>query len=916
MDRRQNNKNLETKQLSNSVTQIKMAHKEHRRNLVLSGLEPLIITPESVFVNIGERTNVTGSRKFLRLIKEEKYEEALDIARQQVEGGAQIIDINMDEGMLDGAYAMTKFLNLIAAEPDISRVPIMIDSSKWDIIEAGLKVVQGKCVVNSISLKEGEEAFIHHAKLIKRYGAAAIIMAFDEVGQADNYDRRVEICQRSYDILVHKVGFPPQDIIFDLNIFPVATGMEEHRLNALDFFRGTKWVREHLPHAHISGGVSNVSFSFRGNDTVREAMHSVFLYHAIQNGMTMGIVNPEMLSIYDEIPKDLLEHVEDVILDRRDDATERLLDFAENVKGDTKSNEVAVQEWRSGTVQERITHSLVKGVDAFIEIDVEEARQAATKPIEVIEINLMAGMNVVGDLFGSGKMFLPQVVKSARVMKKAVAYLLPYIEASKQAGDKQGNGKILMATVKGDVHDIGKNIVSVVLACNNYEIVDLGVMVPPEKIIAAAIEHDVDIIGLSGLITPSLDEMVYLAKELDKKGMKIPVMIGGATTSRAHTAVKIAPQYRETVIHVNDASRAVTVAGNLLDHNRKIYASDIRAEYDAFRETFLNRSRDKNFLTIEQARKNKLQLDWKHFEPVKPKVIGEQIIEVDLDVLVPYIDWTPFFRTWELFGKYPAILTDEVVGEQATSVFADAQAMLEVILKEKKLQAKGIYGIFPANQINDDDIELTDENGKPLQTFLTLRQQSQKTKGAPNIALADFIAPKESGKVDYMGAFCVTTGFGVDEWAAEFEKDLDDYNSIMVKALADRFAEAFAEYLHEKIRKEIWGYAPDEALTTEAMIEEVYAGIRPAPGYPACPDHLEKPTIWKLLNVEKEIGVTLTESMAMWPASSVSGYYFGNPESRYFGLGKIKEDQVIDYAKRRNVPTDYAMKWLNPNIAD
>nr|WP_314897424.1 methionine synthase [uncultured Flavobacterium sp.] len=893
-----------------------MAHAEKRRNLVLSGLEPLIITPESVFVNIGERTNVTGSRKFLRLIKEEKYEEALSIAKEQVEGGAQIIDINMDEGMLDGEYAMTKFLNLIAAEPDISRVPIMIDSSKWHIIEAGLKVVQGKSVVNSISLKEGEEQFIHHAKLIKRYGAAAIIMAFDETGQADNYERRVEICQRSYDILVNKVGFPPQDIIFDLNIFPVATGMEEHRLNALDFFRGTKWVRENLPHAHISGGVSNVSFSFRGNDTVREAMHSVFLYHAIQHGMTMGIVNPEMLSIYDEIPKDLLEHVEDVILNRRDDATERLLDFAENVKGDVKSTEKAVQEWRSGTVQERITHSLVKGVDEFIEIDVEEARLAATKPIEVIEINLMTGMNVVGDLFGSGKMFLPQVVKSARVMKKAVAYLLPYIEASKQAGDKQGNGKILMATVKGDVHDIGKNIVSVVLACNNYEIVDLGVMVPPEKIIAAAIEHNVDIIGLSGLITPSLDEMVYLAKELDKRGLKIPVMIGGATTSRAHTAVKIAPQYRETVIHVNDASRAVTVAGSLLNKDRKIYASDIRAEYDAFRETFLNRSRDKNFLTIEQARKNKLQLDWENFTPVKPNVIGEQTIEVDLDVLVPYIDWTPFFRTWELFGKYPAILTDEVVGEQATSVFADAQEMLEVILREKKLTAKGIYGIFPANQVNDDDIELSDENGKVLEKFLTLRQQSQKTKGAPNIALADFIAPKESGKVDYMGAFCVTTGFGVDEWAAEFERDLDDYNSIMVKALADRFAEAFAEYLHEKIRKEIWGYSSDEALSTEAMIAEDYKGIRPAPGYPACPDHLEKPTIWKLLNVEQEIGVTLTESMAMWPASSVSGYYFGNPESKYFGLGKIKEDQVIDYAKRRNIPTEVAMKWLNPNIAD
>ncbi|WP_343613534.1 methionine synthase [Flavobacterium sp.] len=889
---------------------------EKRRDLVLSGLEPLIITPESVFVNVGERTNVTGSRKFLRLIKEEKYDEALDIARQQVEGGAQIIDINMDEGMLDGVTAMTKFLNLIAAEPDISRVPIMIDSSKWEIIEAGLKVVQGKSVVNSISLKEGEEAFIHHAKLIKRYGAAAIVMAFDEVGQADNYDRRVEICQRSYDILVNKVNFPPQDIIFDLNIFPVATGMEEHRLNALDFFRGTKWIRENLPHAHISGGVSNVSFSFRGNDVVREAMHSVFLYHAIKNGMTMGIVNPEMLTIYDDIPKDLLEHVEDVILDRRDDATERLLDFAENVKGEVKSDEKAVQEWRLGSVQDRITHSLVKGIDAFIEEDVEEARLAATKPIEVIEINLMAGMNVVGDLFGSGKMFLPQVVKSARVMKKAVAYLLPFIEASKQAGDKQGNGKILMATVKGDVHDIGKNIVSVVLACNNYEIVDLGVMVPPEKIISAAIEHNVDIIGLSGLITPSLDEMVYLAKELDKQDIKIPIMIGGATTSRAHTAVKIAPQYRETVIHVNDASRAVTVAGNLLDHNRKIYAADIRAEYDSFRETFLNRSRDKNFLTIEDARKNKLPLDWSEYTPVKPKVIGAQTIEVELDVLVPYIDWTPFFQTWELYGKYPAILTDEVVGEQATSVFNDAQAMLKVILAEKKLKAKGIYGIFPANQVNDDDIELRDENGKVLEKFLTLRQQSQKTKGAPNIALADFILPKESGIEDYMGAFCVTTGFGVDEWAAEYEKNLDDYNSIMVKALADRFAEAFAEYLHERVRKDFWGYDSEESLTNEELIKENYKGIRPAPGYPACPDHLEKPTIWKLLDVEKQIGVKLTESMAMWPASSVSGYYFGNPKSRYFGLGKIKEDQVTDYAKRRNVPLDYAMKWLNPNIAD
>jgi 5-methyltetrahydrofolate--homocysteine methyltransferase len=885
--------------------------------LKLSGLEPLIITPETNFVNVGERTNVTGSRKFLRLIKEEKYAEALAVARDQVEGGAQIIDINMDEGMLDGVYAMTTFLNLIASEPDISRVPLMIDSSKWEIIEAGLKVAQGKSVVNSISLKEGEEQFIHHAKLVKRYGAAVIIMAFDEKGQADNYERRIEICKRSYDILVNKVGFPAQDIIFDPNIFPVATGMDEHKLNALDFFRATKWIKENLPHAHVSGGVSNVSFSFRGNDTVREAMHSAFLYHAIKNGMTMGIVNPEMLSIYDEIPKDLLEHVEDVLLNRRDDATERLLDFAENVKGDVKNNEKAVQEWRSGSIQERLTHSLVRGIDEFIELDIEEARLAALKPIEVIEINLMTGMNVVGDLFGSGKMFLPQVVKSARVMKKAVAYLLPYIEASKQVGDKQGAGRILMATVKGDVHDIGKNIVSVVLACNNYEIVDLGVMVAPEKIIAAAIEHNVDVIGLSGLITPSLDEMVYLAKELERLNIKIPIMIGGATTSRAHTAVKIAPQYNSTVVHVNDASRAVTVAGNLLNSETKLkYTSAIRLEYDELREGYLNRSRDKNFLTIEQARVNKLKLDWENFTPVKPNFIGSKTIEVDLDVLVSYIDWTPFFRTWELFGKYPAILTDEVVGEQATSVFADAQEMLKVILKEKKFTAKGIYGIFPANQINDDDILVQPTNNQQPITFLTLRQQSQKTAGAPNIALSDFIAPKDSEKIDYMGAFCVTTGFGVDEWATEFEKNLDDYNSIMVKALADRLAEAFAEYLHEKVRKEIWGYAADEVLSPEAMIEEKYKGIRPAPGYPACPDHLEKPTIWKLLNVEQEIGVKLTESMAMWPASSVSGYYFGHPESKYFGLGKIKEDQVIDYAKRRSVPTDVANKWLNPNIAD
>lgn len=893
-----------------------MAEADCKKYLKLSGLEPLLITPESIFVNVGERTNVTGSRKFLRLIKEEKYEEALDIARMQVEGGAQIIDINMDEGMLDGVYAMTKFLNLIASEPDISRVPVMIDSSKWEIIEAGLKVAQGKCVVNSISLKEGEELFIHHAKLVKRYGAAVIVMAFDEVGQADTYERRIEICKRSYDVLVDKVGFPPEDIIFDPNIFPVATGMEEHRRNAIDFFLATKWIRENLPYTNVSGGVSNVSFSFRGNDRVREAMHSAFLYHAIQHGMSMGIVNPEMLEVYDEIPKDLLEHVEDVLLDRRDDATERLLAFAENVKGDVKTTEKQAQEWRTGSVQDKLTYALVKGIDEFIETDVEEARLQAAKPIEVIEINLMNGMNVVGDLFGSGKMFLPQVVKSARVMKKAVAYLLPFIEAEK-GGASRSAGKILMATVKGDVHDIGKNIVSVVLGCNNFEIIDLGVMVPPEKIIETAVKEQVDIIGLSGLITPSLDEMVYLAKEMDKLNIKIPLMIGGATTSRAHTAVKIAPEYSDTVVHVNDASRAVTVAGNLINQHVKLdYAKTIRSEYDELREGFLNRSRDKNFLTIEEARKNKLQLDWDGFTAQQPNFTGIRTITLNVSELVDYIDWTPFFRTWDLHGKYPNILEDEVVGEQAVILFQDAQKMLQQLIAENWLEAKGIYGIFPASQVNDDDIELYDENGNVLDTFLTLRQQSQKTKGAPNIALSDFITPKAIGKKDYMGAFCVTTGFGVDEKAAAFEAEHDDYNSIMIKALGDRFAEAFAEYLHEKIRKEIWGYASDEVLSNDELISEKYKGIRPAPGYPACPDHLEKSTIWKVLQVEENIGVTLTESLAMWPASSVSGYYFGNPESKYFGLGKIKEDQVRDYAKRRNVSYEYAEKWLNPNIAD
>ncbi|MBP9792554.1 MAG: methionine synthase [Flavobacterium sp.] len=882
-------------------------------NLQLSGLEPLFVTEESIFVNVGERTNVTGSRKFLRLIKEEKYDEALDIARAQVEGGAQIIDVNMDEGMLDGVYAMTKFLNLIAAEPDIARVPVMIDSSKWEIIEAGLKVIQGKGVVNSISLKEGEATFIHHAKLIKRYGAAVIVMAFDEKGQADTYERRIEICKRSYDILVDQVGFPAEDIIFDPNIFPVATGMEEHKLNAVDFFKATEWIRENLPYANISGGVSNVSFSFRGNDKVREAMHSAFLYHAIQNGMTMGIVNPEMLEIYDEIDPVLLEHVEDVLLNRRDDATERLLDLAESFKGDVKLNEKVIAEWRNGSVQERLTHSLVKGIDEFIEIDIEEARELASKPIEVIEINLMAGMNVVGDLFGSGKMFLPQVVKSARVMKKAVAYLLPYIEAQKD-GKSSSAGKVLMATVKGDVHDIGKNIVSVVLACNNFEIIDLGVMVPPEKIIETAVKENVDIIGLSGLITPSLDEMVYLAKEMDKLNIKIPVMIGGATTSRAHTAVKIAPEYQSTVVHVNDASRAVTVASNLLQSETKTaFSKSLREEYDTLREGYLNRSREKNFLSIAEARQNKFKIDWKNFEPVKPNFIGTKTIEVDLSELVDFIDWTPFFQSWELYGKYPAILTDEVVGEQATSLFEDAQKMLSQIISEKWFVAKGILGIFPANTVNDDDIEVSHPSS--IIHHLTLRQQSQKTAGVPNIALADFIAPKESGKQDYIGCFCVSTGFGVEEKAIEFEKQLDDYNSILVKALGDRLAEAFAEYLHLKVRKEIWGYASDENLSNEELIKENYKGIRPAPGYPACPDHLEKPTIWKLLQVEEKIGVKLTESMAMWPASSVSGYYFANPQCKYFGLGKIKQDQVENYAKRRNISIAEATKWLAPNIS-
>ena len=886
------------------------------KNLVLSGLEPLVITKESNFVNVGERTNVTGSKKFLRLIEEDKYSEALEVARDQVEGGAQIIDINMDEGMIDGVEAMTKFLNLIASEPDISRVPIMIDSSKWEIIEAGLKTVQGKCVVNSISLKEGEEEFVSHAKLIKRYGAAVIVMAFDEIGQADNLDRRIEICKRSYDILVSKVKFNPQDIIFDPNIFPVATGMEEHKKNALDFFLATKWIRTNLPYASVSGGVSNVSFSFRGNNTVREAMHSAFLYHAINHGMNMGIVNPNMLEIYDEIPKDLLEHVEDVLLDRRDDATERLLDFAESVIGDKKEKKTSKNEWRNLELQERISYSLINGKDEFVEEDVELARQSVDKPIMVIEGHLMNGMNIVGDLFGAGKMFLPQVVKSARVMKKAVAYLLPYIEASKTDDSSNSAGKILMATVKGDVHDIGKNIVGVVLACNNFEIIDLGVMVPPEKIIKTAVEENVDIIGLSGLITPSLDEMVFLAKELNRLKLNIPLLIGGATTSKAHTAVKIFPEINSPVVHVNDASRAVGVASNLISKDLKEdYWNGIKKDYTEFRERFLNKKSEKRYVDYDVAQTNKLKINFEEEKPFKPKELGIQIIDdISLEELVPYIDWSPFFNSWGLHGKYPDIFNYELTGKQAKELFDDGQKMLNKILKEKSLTAKAIFGLFPANSVGDDIEVYSSDKSKILTKFLTLRQQLKKKEGEPNIALSDFIAPKESEIEDYIGCFCVSTGFGSDELAKEYEDKIDDYSSIMVKALADRLAEAYAEYLHRLVRTKKWGYNQNEKLDNNELIKESYQGIRPAPGYPACPDHLEKTSIWELLNVEKAIGVKLTESLAMWPASSVSGYYFASNKSKYFGLGNINQDQLVDYAKRRNISVEKAQKWLSPNL--
>jgi 5-methyltetrahydrofolate--homocysteine methyltransferase len=888
-----------------------------KKPLYLSGLEPLVIDEQSNFVNIGERTNVTGSRKFLCLIENENYQEAIEIAREQVLGGAQIIDVNMDEGMIDGKKAMTTFLNLIAAEPDIARVPIMIDSSKWEIIEAGLKVVQGKCVVNSISLKEGETLFLEQAATIKKYGAAVIIMAFDEAGQADTLERRIEICKRSYDLLVKKINFPPEDLIFDPNIFPVATGMEEHRTNALDFFKATHWIRTHLPHASVSGGVSNVSFSFRGNNTVREAMHASFLYHAIKNGMNMGIVNPSLLEVYDEVPKKLMEYVEDVLLDRKADATERLLEYSEQMVSSTKAKKKQDDSWRKESLESRISHALIKGIDRFIEADVEEARKRVKEPLEVIEGPLMDGMNTVGDLFGEGKMFLPQVVKSARVMKKAVAYLQPFIEAQKSEASQKA-GKVLIATVKGDVHDIGKNIVSVVLACNNYEIIDLGVMVPPEVIIQRAVEEEVDVIGLSGLITPSLDEMVYVIKELARLNIEIPVLIGGATTSKAHTAVKIAPVTKAPVIHVNDASRAVGVVSNLLQkEKREAYTLQIRTEYENFKAKFLARGSTKEYISLVQAQANSYRLDWTNFEAKRPNHLGVHTLHsLELEKLVPFFDWTPFFRSWDLHGKYPTLLNDAVVGTQAQALFEDAQRMLEKIVTEKWITAKARFGIFPVNSVGDDIEIYTDEKRvQLLGKWITLRQQLKKTKGQANLALADFIAPKALGKIDYMGAFCVSTGFGTEEKAKAFEAEHDDYSSIMVKALSDRFAEAFAEYLHYQIRTNYWGYAAHEGLTNEELIAEKYQGIRPAPGYPACPDHLEKKTLWNLLEVEKTIGVSLTESLAMWPASSVSGYYFAHPESRYFGLGKIKEDQLIAYSKRRGIALEEARKWLNPILS-
>ncbi len=904
------------------------AVRERDGYLHLSGLEPLTIKPDSIFVNIGERTNVTGSRKFARLIMEDKYDEALAVAMDQVEGGAQIIDVNLDEGMLDSEAAMTKFLNLIASEPEIAKLPIMIDSSKWSVIEAGLKCTQGKSVVNSISLKEGEKLFKHHARLIKKYGAATIVMAFDEKGQADTFERKVEICKRSYDILVHEVGFLPEDIIFDPNILTVATGIDEHRNYAVDFINAARWIKENLPGAKVSGGVSNISFSFRGNNVVREAMHSAFLYHTIRAGLDMGIVNAGMIEVYEEIPKDLLEHVEDVLLNRRDDATERLVAFAEKVKGDGKKLEKD-DLWRKWPVEKRLSHALIKGILDYIVEDTELARQAFDHPLKVIEGPLMDGMNIVGDLFGEGKMFLPQVVKSARVMKKAVAYLIPFIE---EAQGVTGNnlktssaGKILLATVKGDVHDIGKNIVGVVLACNNFEIIDLGVMVALEKILDVAQKEDVDIIGLSGLITPSLDEMVYVAQEMERRKLDIPLLIGGATTSRIHTSVKIDPNYGGPVIHVVDASKSVPVASRLTSQDTKLrneFISEISKEYQLLREDHERRKDLKKSVSLVEARSRKTAIDWSGFIAVRPSFLGKKVItDISVKQLVPYIDWTPFFISWELTGKYPAIFNDEKVGEVARRLHQDALVLLDKIIQENLLEPRAVFGFFEANTVNDDDVEIyqhqseTAGNGKPTLALLHfLRQQQKKAPNLPNISLSDFIAPKETGKQDYIGAFVVSCGFGVDELAKKYEADLDDYNSIMTKALADRLAEAYAEYLHLKVRKEYWGYDPTENLSSQDLIKEKYMGIRPAPGYPACPDHLEKRKLFDLLDVENMIGVALTESYAMHPAATVSGWYFANSESKYFGLGKIQRDQVEDYANRKGMSIAEIEKWLSSNL--
>ncbi len=884
--------------------------------LTLSGLEAITVTPESNFVNIGERTNVTGSARFLKFIKDNKFEEALEVALDQVRGGAQVLDVNMDEGMLDSEAAMVKFLNLMASEPEIARIPVMIDSSKWNVIEAGLKCLQGKGIVNSISMKAGEEEFVKQAKLVRRYGAAVVVMAFDEQGQADTFERRISICHRAYEILTQEVRFNPHDIIFDPNIFPVATGIEEHRNYAVDFFRAAKWIKENLPHAHVSGGVSNVSFSFRGNQPVREAMHSAFLYHAIKNGMDMGIVNPTMLEVYDEIPKDLLERVEDVLLNRRPDATERLVEFAESFRGSSKKKE-SDDKWRSGTVEERITHALVKGIIDFIDADTEEARQKYGRPLHVIEGPLMAGMNVVGDLFGAGKMFLPQVVKSARVMKKAVAYLQPFLEAEKESAGDSGVSqlpRILMATVKGDVHDIGKNIVGVVLACNNYQVIDLGVMVPADKIVEGARKHHADVIGLSGLITPSLDEMVHVARELERQKFKVPLLIGGATTSRLHTAVKIDPAYSGAVVHVLDASRSVPVASELISRETHDgFKTRVKQEYSQLRSEHEGRQGQKDYITLSAARKNRIQLDWPAFVPVRPAFLGTKALTAfPIEKLTPYIDWTPFFQTWMLAGRYPGILKDPIVGSEAARVFDDAQEMLDQIIAEKSLQANGVLAFYACESI-DDDVRLFDEQtGETVSTFHFLRQQNKKAPGLPNFCLADFIGPAGGGKPDYIGMFAVTTGVGLEKLVDRYKATHDDYSEIMAKALADRLAEAFAECLHEQVRKVDWGYARTEKLASDDLIAEKYQGIRPAPGYPACPEHTEKRTIFTLLDAEKSAGIILTESCAMWPASSVSGYYFAHPRSKYFGLGKIGRDQVEDYARRKGMEVGEVERWLSP----